>query len=90
MVSLDVKHHVYLLRVQEVCESRGDRPSLPSLTSLRFCGRKATLSQPLTRTRSESRRDQEEGGELDSYEEVRHFWGSRRDQEEGGGAGPLS
>ena len=29
----------------------------------------------------------EEGGELDSHEEVRHFCGSRRDQEEGGGAG---
>ena len=52
----------------------------------------------------ESRRDQEEGDELDSHEEirhfygsrrdqdsneeVRHFYGSRRDQEEGGGAGP--
>ena len=36
----------------------------------------------------ESRQDQEEGGELDSHEEVRHFCGSRRDQEEGGGAGP--
>ena len=32
-------------------------------------------------------RDQDEGGELDSREEVRHFCGSRRDQEEGGGAG---
>ena len=31
-----------------------------------------------------TRRDQEEGGELDSHEEVRHFCGSRRDQEEGG------
>ena len=29
-----------------------------------------------------SRRDQEEGGELDSHEEVRHFCGSRRDQED--------
>ena len=35
-----------------------------------------------------TRRDQEEGGELDSHEEVRHFCGSRRDQKEGGGAGP--
>ena len=26
---------------------------------------------------TESRRDQEEGGELDSHEEVRHFCGSR-------------
>ena len=33
---------------------------------------------------SESRRDQEEGGGLDSHEEVRHFCGSSRDQEEGG------
>ena len=33
---------------------------------------------------TESRRDQEEGGELDSHEEVRHFCGSRWDQEEGG------
>ena len=33
---------------------------------------------------SESRRDQQEGGELDSHEEVRHFCESRRDQEEGG------
>ena len=31
-----------------------------------------------------SRRDQEEGGELDSHKEVRHFCQSRRDQEEGG------
>ena len=36
---------------------------------------------------TESRRDQEEGGELDSHEEVRRFCGSRRDQEEEGGAG---
>ena len=33
---------------------------------------------------------QEEGGELDSHEEVRHFCGSRWDQEEGGGAEPSS
>ena len=38
---------------------------------------------------AESRRDQEEGGELDSQEEVRHFCGSRRDQEKGGGAWTL-
>ena len=31
----------------------------------------------------ESRRGQEEGGELDSHDEVRRFFGSRRDQEEG-------
>ena len=34
---------------------------------------------------SESRRNPEEGGELDSHDEVTHFCGSRRDQEEGGG-----
>ena len=39
MVSVDVKHHVYLLsyssrRVQELCESRGGRPGLSVLTSL--------------------------------------------------------
>ena len=37
---------------------------------------------------TESRPDQEEGGELDFHQEVRHFRRSRRDQEEGGGAGP--
>ena len=35
MVSVDVKHHVYLLTsimiVQELCESRGGRPGLTSL-----------------------------------------------------------
>ena len=36
--------------------------------------------------KSASRRDQEEGGELDSHDDVRHFCGSRRDQEE---SGPL-
>ena len=38
MVSVDVKHHVYLLCcvfiVQELCESRGGRPGLSVLTSL--------------------------------------------------------
>ena len=38
MVSVDVKHHVYLLTfsliVQELCESRGGRPGLSVLTSL--------------------------------------------------------
>ena len=37
MVSVDVKHHVYLLTsviVQELCESRGGRPELSVLTSL--------------------------------------------------------
>ena len=39
---------------------------------------------------AESRRDQDEGGEMDSHEEVRRFCGSRPDQEEGGGAEPSS
>ena len=39
------------------------------------------FSKPLP---SQSRRDREEGGELDSHEEVKRFWGSRRDQEVGG------
>ena len=36
MVSVDVKHHVYLrwIIVQELCECRGGRPGLPVLTSL--------------------------------------------------------
>ena len=39
VVSVDVKHHVYLLtytvnKVQELCESRGGRPGLSVLTSL--------------------------------------------------------
>ena len=39
MVSVDVKHHDYLLTlstfiVQELCESRGGRPELSVLTSL--------------------------------------------------------
>ena len=40
MVSVDVKHHVYLLPpfghiiVQELCESRSNRPGLSVLTSL--------------------------------------------------------
>ena len=37
MVSVDVKHHVYLTEssiVQELCESRGGRPGLSVLTSL--------------------------------------------------------
>ena len=38
MVSVDVKHHVYLLNlrfiVQDLCESRGGRPGLSVLTSL--------------------------------------------------------
>ena len=40
VVSVDVKHHVYLLRrcgrAQELCESGGGRPGLPSLISLLF------------------------------------------------------
>ena len=44
MVSVDVKHHVYLLtyffrvRVQELCESRGGRPGLSVLTSRMVSG----------------------------------------------------
>ena len=42
-----------------------------------------------TSTVPESRRDQEEGGQLDSHEESWTFiCGSRGYQEEGGGAGP--
>ena len=36
-------------RVQELCESRGGRPGLPSLISLGFCGRKATLQPTMKR-----------------------------------------
>ena len=43
-----------------------------------------------SRVLSESRRDQEEGGELDSHAEVRLICGSRRDQDDGSGAGPSS
>ena len=52
MVSVDVKHHVYLLtpasttelRAQELCESRSGRPWLPVPNSpYSLCGRKATL-----------------------------------------------
>ena len=38
-VSVDVKQHstkIYFYRAQELCESRGGRPGLPSLISLRF------------------------------------------------------
>ena len=39
-VSVDVKQHFNQLRIrgraQELCESRGGRPGLPSLISLRF------------------------------------------------------
>ena len=51
MVSVDVKHHVYLLffmtfRAQELCESRGGRPGLPVPNKPDgFCERKATLKQ---------------------------------------------
>ena len=41
MVSVDVKHHGYLLtsasRVQELCKSRGGHPGLPVLMSLMVC-----------------------------------------------------
>ena len=38
---------VIRFRAQKLRESRGGRPGLPSLISLRFCGRKATLNQKL-------------------------------------------
>ena len=47
-------------------------------------------SNPPSNPLPESRRDQEEGGELDSPEDVRHICGSRRDLKEGGDAGPSS
>ena len=50
MVSVDVKHHVYLeaYRDQELCESPGDRPGLPVPNKPHaFCGRKATLNQSM-------------------------------------------
>ena len=37
MVSVDVKHHDYRnCRAQQLCESRGGRPGLPSLINQRF------------------------------------------------------
>ena len=33
------------IRAQELCESRGSRPGLPSLLTYGFRGRKATLNQ---------------------------------------------
>ena len=50
MVSVDVKHHVYLLtdlsRAQELCESRGGLPGHPVPNKPDgFCGRKAPLNQ---------------------------------------------
>ena len=46
--SEDMKLYIIIklgYRAQEPCESRGGRPGLPFLISLRFCGRKATLRQ---------------------------------------------
>ena len=52
MVSVDIKHHVYLfiyiisVRAEELCESRGGHPGLPVPNKPDgFCGRKATLKQ---------------------------------------------
>ena len=45
------------------------------------------IKQKQNKLLAESRRDQEEGGELDCHEEVRRFCGSRRDQEKEGSAG---
>ena len=52
LVSVDVKHHIYLListvRVQELCESRGSRPGLPlPNSSYGLCGRKDTLKKKI-------------------------------------------
>ena len=56
MVSVDVKHHVYLVtleeevgiihRAEELCERRGGRPGLPVPNSPYngLCGREATLN----------------------------------------------
>ena len=52
---------------------------------------KDVVNQSLVFGCTESRRDQEEGSELDSHEELDNhlrICGSRRDQEQGGGAGP--
>ena len=52
---------------------------------------KDVVNQSLVFGCTESRRDQEEGSELDSHEELDNhlrICGSRRDQEGGGGAGP--
>ena len=59
--------------------SRDDRPIFVFIIF-------ASTQTPL----AESRRDQQEGDDLDSHEKVRHFCGSWGDQEEGGGAGPSS
>ena len=51
MVSVDVKHYVYMdqARAQELCESRGGCPGLPVPNSLYgLWGRKATLNRPDT------------------------------------------
>ena len=55
MVSVDVKHHVYLVtleevgiihRAQELCERRGGRPGLPVPNKpYGLCGRKATFEE---------------------------------------------
>ena len=53
MVSVDVKHHVYVcfVRAQEQYESRGGRPGFPVPNSpYGLCGRKATLDE-LSRAR---------------------------------------
>ena len=56
MVSVDVKHHVYLVtleeevgiihRAEELCERRGGRPGLPVPNKpYGLCGRKATFEE---------------------------------------------
>ena len=44
----------HTLRVQELCESWGRCPGLPSLINLRFCGCKAMLQQQNTHTHKET------------------------------------
>ena len=72
-----------------------DNSRAAAVKGLRRTGSTAGQSPDESRRDPESRRGQEEGGELDSHEEVKLICGpsstgSGRDQEEGGGAGPSS
>ena len=77
MVSVDVKHHVYLLVLsQSPCEIKRREVSWTLTKKLdTFVGPGEIKRREVV---------------LDSHEEVRHFCGSRRDQEVEGGAGPTS
>ena len=57
-------------RAQELCESRGGRPGLPSLISLMVSVDVKQHSTTVGHNDAESRRGQKEGGELDSQEEA--------------------